>query len=221
MRLGRAASRCRRRPGPGGVPPEPPRLRRGRRRAARRTARGERPKARWPGDGDTSGQVVIRLQNADENPRRLESLANTAEKQPVVTNPGTNAHDLTPITLSTGATTVLKRKIPPPRAGSSFTSVPAQGKPGPNDQAVSQASYQGNGTPAQPAQGAGSGMQTESRPTARAIQDQPAAPSPDLSGLRPAVDVGGERRQPPAEPGQESDRRGRGQQPAPIPRVRP
>ena len=70
-------------------------------------------------------------------------------------NSGTNAHDSTPIPLSRVATPAVKRKIPPPRSGSSFTNVPARGKKGANDQAVSKASYQDDGTPSQAGDGRG------------------------------------------------------------------
>ncbi len=64
---------------------------------------------------DTSAQVVIRLQNDqdDRKPTQSPSLK-TETRQRVVANPGTYARDLTPITVSRGATTVLKRTIPPP-----------------------------------------------------------------------------------------------------------
>ncbi len=159
--------------GPGGVPLKPPASGPGGVGPQASTAR------RPSGLNDTSGQVVIRLQDGGENPMASQKYPDqTTGKQRVVTNPGTNAHDLTPITLSSGATTVLKRKIPPPRAGSSFTSVQAQGNPGATDQALSRAAYQGNATPAQPAQRAGSGMRTETLPMATPTQNQPAPGSP-------------------------------------------
>ncbi len=155
-----------------------------------------------------SSAQVVRLQNNDQDPKTAQVPATkSAGSARVVTNPGTSAHDLTPITVSGGTTTVLKRTIPPPRAGSSFTKTQAPASPGAKDKVVTRTSYQEDGKPGQPAQGAGSGMRTENLLTAAPAQDQPVpgTPGPTQGQPGPAT-VPPQERPPPASPSNILDR---------------
>jgi hypothetical protein len=135
---------------------------------------------------DASAPLIVRLQ--DDGPgthtAQIPSPKTGAESH-AGTNPGTNAHDLTPIPVPRGTTTVLKRKIPPPRTGTTFTSVLAAGPAGAKDNGVSRSSYQDNEPPAQPAQGAGSGMRTEILTMATPRQNPPAQGSPGATQTQP------------------------------------
>ena len=102
-------------------------------------------------------------------------------------NPGTNGQDLTPISLERGATTVLKRKIPPPRSSSSFTSLQVQGRPEVTDKGVSRTTYQRSAVQARPAQGPGSGMRTNTSGNAGATQPPPSAGTPGTAAPAPVT----------------------------------
>jgi len=131
------------------------------------------------GSGSSTPQIV-RLQDGEQGQLTAQSSPRkTGVKQAPAANSGTNAHDSTPIQLSRVATPAVKRQIPPPRSGSSFTNAPASGKKGVNDKAVSKVSYPDNATPSGPATGAGPGRRTEILQMAMPSQNQPAPTSPN------------------------------------------
>jgi hypothetical protein len=135
---------------------------------------------------DTTREV-IRLQSDEPNPTTPTAApAITRGKQLAFTNPGTNRQPLTPITLTRDATTVVGRTIPPPRAGSSFSSLSTQGNPAVTDKGVSQVSYQGNGAQAQPAPATGPGNQPGTANTASPAQAQPPGGTP-VPGQTPST----------------------------------
>ena len=153
---------------------------------------GPRGASTRPSDGvsrDTFDQLVFRLQNDDQNPKKAPiPPPKTFGEKPIVTNPGTNAHDLTPITVTRGATKAVKPKIPPPHRGRNLSNGTTSSTQGAMDPAVSRASYQDNGSPGQPASATGSVMRTEVLPIATVPhQSQPPRPaSPRARTARPS-----------------------------------
>jgi hypothetical protein len=157
-------------PAPGPAPPGP---------------QAEKPKGPSAPAGN-SASPAITLQNPGQTqPAAATSSAPKIAKPVVAANSGTNTADKTPIPLSSVAATAVKPKIPSPRPGNSFRSSQAGGTQAARDLAVSQASYQGDGPPARPAQGGGSGVRTEVLAMATATQDQPGPVSPSAMQGQP------------------------------------
>jgi hypothetical protein len=148
-------------------------------------------------------RVVVRLQDGDERPAPAQggSLA-LQPNRPISPNSGTGAQVSSPISVSGAVPSAAKKRIPPPRAGSSFANVKPVVLKAAKDRSVSPASLQEGVQPAPPASGSGPGMRVEPLQAVSPLQNRPATlPAPG----QPAP-AGPQDRPPAAAPGNILDR---------------
>jgi hypothetical protein len=147
---------------------------------------------------------IVRLQNGEDS-QVSSQTAPGAPRTNSRTNPnsGTGAQVSSPIPVSGAVPSAGKKRIPPPRAGSSFAKVGPSVAKSAKDRSVSPASLQESGQPAQPESGSGSGMRTEVLQVVSPLQNQPVTlPAPGQPGAARPQD----RPPPPAAPSNILDR---------------